>query len=90
MAAIGPARRGFGGAAVILQACRSCHAPVYWTVLNGRPHPVDAEQIPGGNMELEELPEAYVVAHLVRPDPLTWRYRSHFASCPDAWKWKRR
>ena len=87
-----------------LQRCRSCGAPIRWAVLNGRPHPVDAEQVPGGNIVLED--EEGLLAHgtvtdgrselgvprarIVRPDPQVIRYVSHFATCPDRLQWQAR
>lgn len=82
-----------------VEACRSCRAPIIWaTSTAGRAVPIDRDRIAGGNIELEEAP-AFVpegrrpgspTARVVKPEPGVLRYRSHFASCPDAWRWKRR
>jgi hypothetical protein len=81
-----------------VEQCRSCKAPIIWAIARtGRPMPVDVEPIAGGNIELDEqqaTPQALrplaPLARLVRAEPGVLRYRSHFASCPDSWKWKRR
>jgi hypothetical protein len=84
---------------VKVERCRSCGAPIIWaTATTGRAMPIDRDRIAGGNIELEE-PPAFTpegrrpespTARVVMPAPGVWRYRSHFATCPDAWRWKRR
>jgi hypothetical protein len=75
--------------------CRSCKAPVYWAVTTaGNRMPVDVDQVPGGNIELEPMLfgtelRSQTVAHIVKPEPEVLRYRSHFVSCPDRREWKR-
>jgi hypothetical protein len=47
--------------------------------------PLDPEPHPTGNMALVDG-----VAHFVAPDGKDARYRSHFATCPDADKHRRK
>lgn len=68
--------------------CKSCGAAIWWalTQTNART-PVDAEQVPDGNMVLawnKGLQELRVEAYR-EPEHLGRnRYRSHFVSCPRA------
>jgi len=78
--------------------CKSCGAKILWiTTSNGRGMPVNADSLipvrPGGTKS------ACVVTpdgNVVLGDP-TWRghpeavlgYVSHFATCPDAEKWRK-
>lgn len=74
---------------VAVTRCRSCGAPIFWAVLQGRPHPVDAKPKAGGNLEIDTPPGSYVVATVVRADPNVGRYVSHYSSCPDAVLWRK-
>jgi hypothetical protein len=78
--------------------CRSCQAPVIWAVsASGRPMPLDPDPRPDGTLILIETDpptalrvgdgskEAQTAARRQQP-----RYAAHFASCPDAAKWRRR
>jgi hypothetical protein len=80
-------------------SCRTCKAPVIWsqTAKKREPMPVDAEPVADGNVVLEKRwdkkqKEFYTAA--VTYEPLIHagqaRYRSHFATCPDAAKWRKR
>ncbi|MEV4197043.1 hypothetical protein [Micromonospora globbae] len=75
------------------EQCRSCPAQIIWAVTErGKPMPVNAEPVPGGNVLLTErhgqLTAVVVPAHRAfgRKDLRT----SHFVDCPDAAKWRRR
>jgi hypothetical protein len=73
--------------------CRSCGAPIRWTrTEKGRRMPIDPEPVPEGNIVLRELDEATPLALSVPPAafPDEPRYLSHFATCPDAAKHRRR
>jgi hypothetical protein len=61
--------------------CSSCSARVIWatTAANRKPICLDPELVAGGNIEL-----VAGVAQVVKPSPDVRRYRSHFASCPNA------
>ncbi len=76
-------------------ACKSCRAPIVWAVTakNGKAIPIDPVPTYDGNIRLEnrdeqrQPPIAHVVGaqqELVR----TPRYTSHFATCPDAAKFR--
>lgn len=76
----------------------NCGADIIWAMTTaGRPMPVDVERVAGGNIELDE-PDLLTpdivrppapIARVVKAQPGVWRYRSHHASCPDAWRFKR-
>lgn len=72
--------------------CRSCKAEVFWAQTEaGRKVLVDISPVPGGNLRIESgpggKPLAIVVAGAAEGgEP---RYRSHFATCPDAAAWRR-
>jgi hypothetical protein len=73
--------------------CRSCGAPVIWTITDkGKRMPVDAEPNPDGLIELDELPTGVVrssYAQLTQPRLIApERYTSHFANCPQAEGWR--
>lgn len=82
-----------------MDECRSCHAPIRWAVTQkGRRMPLDPEPTPDGNLVLAPAVEARraptvvaLTAHNDPPlDPNTPRYTSHFATCPDAPRHRRR
>ena len=72
--------------------CRSCGAPtIRAKTVNGKTMPVDAEPVDDGNLHLEEgpkspMPFVFVVTGCQCPRE---HYVSHFATCPDAGKWRR-
>jgi hypothetical protein len=72
--------------------CRSCNAPVLWVrTTSGALMPLDAEPVENGNIALIDG-----VAHTRRGDlfeemlPDGPRYQSHFASCPNAAKHRKK
>lgn len=70
--------------------CRSCNAAIIWTTsAKGKPMPVDFETRLGGNIILHDngrdLRALYAPA-----DPTVKRYISHFVSCPQATKHRKR
>lgn len=83
------------------EPCRSCHAPVIWAVTEkAKSMPVDAEPSEAGTLALERrdriggLPGgAPPLARVVRPDLRFGRTdlrTSHFATCPQAGRWRKR
>jgi len=73
----------------ILGFCRSCKRPVFWVRLNDKPHPVDRLTDPKGTIALtlhkgDDTVTAERVPAGSRPD----LHLSHFATCPDANKWR--
>lgn len=77
--------------------CRSCQAPVVWAnTVNDRRMPVDAEPSPDGNIVLDDLGDDRLtpLAIVVDPgEPMLGdppRYMSHYATCPDAERWRKR
>jgi hypothetical protein len=78
-----------------VSTCRSCGAKVIWarTATSGKPMPVDAEPVDGGNVLLSQVvagvgtPTATVVGNTVQPSIFGDdgpRYVSHFSTCPRA------
>jgi hypothetical protein len=74
--------------------CRSCHRPIIWAVngKTGKSMPVDADPADNGNIEL--LPRAgaapEAVVHAQPPMLATGLYLSHFATCPDRDRWRKK
>lgn len=82
--------------------CRSCQAPILWTLdaTTGRAQPLDAEPVANGNVKLTgrtgktregtTVPVSRVVIpqdSLFDDEPPV-RYLNHFVTCPDAEEWK--
>lgn len=82
-----------------MSACRSCGRPVRWAVTaNGKRMPLDVDGVPGGNVVLHPPPEpdgphlAKVYRDTeaaVAAEGEATRYLSHFATCPQAGRWRR-
>jgi hypothetical protein len=67
--------------------CRSCGAPVVWVWSSaGKAMPLDAVPVPDGMFQLVDG-RAWTVRSDLQPGP---RYTSHFATCPQAYDWRRR
>jgi hypothetical protein len=81
-------------------ACRSCGAEIVWAFTpDGRRMPVDAQPVDGGNVlltpavEPRGAPTATVVGKRAQPTLFGDdgpRYVSHFVTCPDAARHRRR
>lgn len=71
--------------------CLSCGARMIW-VRGGKGHwmPVDAEPVSDGNLELIKNDRLVIAAPINPLFPPEKRYKSHFATCPDADGWRRR
>lgn len=69
-------------------ACSSCNAPVLWVTTDaGKMMPVDAEPRADGNVAVVGAEcHAYDMEDAMRSRP---RFVSHFATCPDAPRWRR-
>lgn len=66
----------------VMGDCRSCGARIVWAKkADGKPTPLDPVEPGEGNIRIENG-----VAMVGKPG--TGPYRSHFASCPDAGKWR--
>lgn len=69
--------------------CRSCGKPIFWipSETTGKLTPIDVDPDPSGNVVII-LPEMmYRVLKKREPRPPT-TYTSHFATCPDAAKYR--
>ncbi len=79
-----------------LARCKSCGAPIWWaTTTHGRPIPIDRKPAADGNVTLERVPggELRALVHAGQSAALLtgqMRWRSHFASCPQASQHRRR
>lgn len=75
--------------------CSSCAALIVWAVTasTGRAMPVDAAPADDGNVKLTardgQPPLAVVVGNPAKMFGVRWKYRSHFATCPNAAKHRR-
>ena len=78
--------------------CRSCGAPLLWALTKkGRRIPLDRNPVPDGNIEIEEADEGPPMSRVVSGQgelspglfPAT-RYKSHFSTCPNAKRHRRR
>lgn len=76
-----------------IQVCRSCDRPIIWAVTtNSKSMPVDAAPTADGNVWLSGSPQAPIARVLTAGDqpfdnPADLR-TSHFATCPDAGRWR--
>jgi len=70
--------------------CRSCHAPVRHVVMatSGKTMPIDVEPVSDGNVVVDEAGAARVLGKDEAHDGP--RFKSHFASCPQAGAWRRK
>ena len=75
--------------------CRSCDAPIFWAVTTtGKTMPVDAEPVPDGNVVLVEQEGDWTqpMVRVLGKDESTDedRYVSHFVTCPQREKWRKK
>lgn len=68
-----------------MTVCRSCQAEIAWarTTTGGR-MPLDADQVRDGNVVAQPDGLVRALRSGEEPDPSWPRYRSHFATCPQA------
>lgn len=76
-----------------VEHCRTCNMPIIWAVTNRlRDMPVDAESSPDGNIRLEPREGMQPMARVL---PVAEQFgkkslhKSHFATCPQAGRWRR-
>jgi hypothetical protein len=77
-----------------VEHCRTCDKPIIWAVTSRlRDMPVDAQPVPDGNIRLEPRegmqPVARVLSVAEQFGKKSLR-KSHFATCPQAERWRRR
>jgi hypothetical protein len=78
---------------VKLTYCRSCEAPIAWTVTtNGKKMPVDADTVAASSgFRLEDEDSEEPLARFVpKAQPGERLYVSHFSTCPNAGDWRGR
>lgn len=70
--------------------CRSCGAPLLWVRMeSGKRMPLDSVPDPLGNIcALMDRDTGQHVGWYARDLDKAQRYRSHFATCPHAEKWR--
>ncbi len=67
--------------------CSTCGAKILWvrSATNGKPMPLDPEQVVGGNVSVAVMRgDALATAKVLWNDPKRVAYVSHFATCPNA------
>lgn len=72
--------------------CRSCGADVLWAK-TGKSMPIDPEPVEDGNVLLYRTPQGLRVVVMSKgdhPDPGASRHTTHFATCPNAARHRRR
>lgn len=73
-----------------IDKCRSCNAPIRWVRMpSGKANPLDAQPSEKGNVRIEENEIGKIVPkdEMIAGEPL---YLSHFATCPNAAKYRRK
>lgn len=74
--------------------CKSCGARVIWCETDaGKSMPVDSEPTRGANLLVEERRGRDPLVRVVRPALAFGRtdlHTSHFVSCPDSKRWRKR
>jgi len=73
--------------------CRTCGAEIDWIphLKTGKLAPIDVEPVRGGNIEVvanTNGERCYIVVAGIEAKPVK-RRTPHFATCPDAAKWRR-
>jgi len=72
-------------------ACRSCGARIRWVFTDkGHRMPLDPEPDPTGNIVIREDGDAHVITKDDVIPPQAERWISHFATCPEAARHRRR
>lgn len=79
----------------VVSACRSCGAPLLWVITDGgKRMPLDADPTPAGTFVVADRDRDALRVSYVAPDALLIddppRYVSHYATCPDADRWRKR
>lgn len=79
-----------------LDPCKSCRTPIQWviTAKNGSPMPLDPDPCPDGNYvftaeDAEEGPVRALSAEELAGPATRYRYKSHFATCPQSRTWRK-
>jgi hypothetical protein len=83
------------------EKCRSCRAQVTWAVTEkGKRTPIDFAPVASGNIFLRSLgpgrpplaiyKSADEIAELKANNPLVKLFTSHFSTCPESKKWRKK
>lgn len=77
-----------------LDSCSSCHKPIIWAVTTrAKAMPINAEPETDGNIALDFRPGMDPLARVLNTTQQFGRKnlrKSHFATCPQADKWRKR
>ena len=77
-----------------MSRCRSCGAEITWAIMpTGKRAPFDAKPSDSGTHLLEHAahpPDAAITARRLHPGEEALLYVSHFATCPQAAKWRKK
>lgn len=81
---------------VSLTSCRSCSALIRWvaTIPAGKAMPLDPDPCPAGNFVFtdegaEDGPVRALTAEQLAGPADRYRYKSHFATCPQSRTWRK-
>jgi len=72
--------------------CRSCRARIVWTQMDvsGKRNPIDPEPVLNGNLIVKDRTANPPVVKVVKPNPNVKRFISHFVTCPQRKKWRKK
>jgi hypothetical protein len=77
----------------VFDRCRSCNAPIRWAETEkGRRIPIDAQPVEDGNIVLQDRGKfrpPLAIVHFIPPQDVTV-YKSHFATCKQANRWRKK
>ncbi len=73
-----------------ISKCRSCGAPIIWAMTEKKTMPVDAVPSDKGNVAVAIHGGTVRAIVGVGPDSIGPRHLSHFVTCPQAAKWRKR
>jgi hypothetical protein len=73
-----------------MDLCRSCRAEIFWAyTTTGKKMPLDCQTYVDGNLYLDDEGIAVTLAKGAAPPPGKPLYKSHFATCPDAKRYRK-
>ena len=74
--------------------CKSCRKPIVWAETEkGRRIPLDPDPVSDGNIILQQrgkFKPPLAIVRLSIPTDETNRFKSHFATCPQASRWRKK
>jgi hypothetical protein len=77
--------------------CKACQAPIMWgeSLQTGKGMPIDPIGVPDGNLWVDHYQNGIPVFQVAKspddvPSSVPVRYKSHFATCPNAAEFRKR